>query len=407
MHTPHPQPGSLQVLAHACLEDLGELVDAFLAELASMPPYQGGMIPWTELRQDAEASFEMLLRSIGGLPSPERLSTTSEQIGRRRAQAGVPLEVLLRAVRLDFRILWAALLHRAAPDDLEQLVEGAVTVWEAVEQHTLSVHVNYLDEAAVLSREREQERSRIIGQLLNTGGRDPQVLAQVATALEVAPDAHFAVAVGDPEHERTVREAVKRLHSSGITAHIHIEDRRPLLIAEMPPGTREVPAHWLRDVPCGLGPAARGLAAIPRSVRIATEVSRAAGPETDGPKHLRQVWREVVSGRLSDTGTALADEVLAELETTTEHERSRLVETATAYFASGSVTTTAKALFCHRNTVLNRLHRLGEMTGGDLNHPGHAALVQLALHIRGLGTSGGGREGGAAAKSAREPRERS
>lgn len=185
MHSSGHSAGPLRHLVHACLDDLDELVDAFVAEIAVLPPYRDGLIPTAEVRADAEASFEMLLRLIAGLPVPHRIADVSERVGRRRAQAGMPLEVLLQAVRLDFRVLWSALLRRADPDDTQALIEGAVTVWEAVERHTVGVHVSYLDEAAVLARERERERNRLVAQLLATDGRDPQAVNQVATALEV------------------------------------------------------------------------------------------------------------------------------------------------------------------------------------------------------------------------------
>jgi hypothetical protein len=364
------------------MDDVDELVEAFVAELAQLPPYREELIPRSEVRQDAESSFEMLLRLIAGLPLTDRLAGISEQIGRRRAQAGMPLDVLLQAVRLDFRILWAALLRRATPGDLQSLVAGAVTVWEAVEQHTVGVHVAYLDEAAVLAREQEQERSRIVAQLLSTDGRDAQIRAQVATALEIDPAANFAIAAADPANERTMRDTAERLRANGITAHIHVEERRPVIIAQLPRGSRTLSAHWLRGTPCGLGPTAQSLAAIPRSVRIATEVSKTIGPDADGPQRLQQVWHDVAADRLSEVGNVLAEEVLSEFDTATAYEQSRLVQTATSFFATGSVSATAKDLFCHRNTVLNRLHRLGEMTGGDLTRPEHAVLVQLALRVR-------------------------
>src|SRR5437588_4128818 len=187
-------PGPLRELVRACLDGLDELVAAFVAELRTMDAYASGLVPWPEVREDAEASFELLLRLTADLPVPDRLGDLCERIGRRRAELGVPLEVLLQAVRLDFRVLWDALLRRVRPEDLPALVHSAVRVWEAVEQHTMRIHLAYLDEAARLAREREHERSHLVGRLLATDARDPQVVAQVATALEVDPAGRFVVA---------------------------------------------------------------------------------------------------------------------------------------------------------------------------------------------------------------------
>ena len=373
---------ALRPLVHACLDDVGELVAAFLAELADLPPYRDELIPPAEVRADAEASFEMLLRLIAGLPLPDRIADISERVGRRRAQAGVPLDVLLQAVRLDFRILWSALLSRADPADMHALMEGAVVVWDAVERHTVGVHVSYLDEAAVLARERDQERSRLVAQLLTSDGRDPQIRAQVATALEVDSATPFAVAAGVPSDQRALRAALERLRANGFTAHIHFEERRPVLLIALPKGTQALAENWLQGVACGLGPVAHGLADVPRSVRTAMEVAKVLPPDTSEPMRLRDVWTEIAAERMSEPGSVLAESLLSDVDNLAAHERDRLLETARHYFASGSVADTAREMFCHRNTVLNRLRRLGELTGGDFGRPEHAALVLLALRIR-------------------------
>jgi DNA-binding PucR family transcriptional regulator len=50
-----------------------------------------------------------------------------------------------------------------------------------------------------------------------------------------------------------------------------------------------------------------------------------------------------------------------------------------AYARSGSVQQTASALFCHRNTVVNRLRRFADLTGRQMTTPADAALVLVAL----------------------------
>ena len=75
----------------------------------------------------------------------------------------------------------------------------------------------------------------------------------------------------------------------------------------------------------------------------------------------------------------LAETVLAGLEPLTAHERERLLETVTAYCDSGSVAETTRRLYCHRNTVLNRLGRFTELTGLRPTRPAEAATVLFAL----------------------------
>lgn len=87
----------------------------------------------------------------------------------------------------------------------------------------------------------------------------------------------------------------------------------------------------------------------------------------------------LVANHLGELGTALRDEVLTTVPSLREHERTRLVETVLADLRSGSVSTVAAEVFCHRNTVFNRLHRFVKLTGHDPTRPDHAAAVLVAL----------------------------
>jgi DNA-binding PucR family transcriptional regulator len=60
-------------------------------------------------------------------------------------------------------------------------------------------------------------------------------------------------------------------------------------------------------------------------------------------------------------------------------ERTRVIETATMFLESGSIKAAAESLYCHRNTVVNRLASLRAATGLDLHVPRDAALATVLL----------------------------
>lgn len=60
------------------------------------------------------------------------------------------------------------------------------------------------------------------------------------------------------------------------------------------------------------------------------------------------------------------------------------VRGATAFLMCGGISETATACFCHRNTVLKRLHRFEDMTSLDLRNPKDLALAVLLTHYFGL-----------------------
>ena len=117
-------------------DDADQLNAAFVTRVKAIPPYGRGLVPQDRLETDADLTFEYLLRRIAGLAVPDRLVGVGAAIGRVRARRGVPLNDLLTAVRLDFRVLWEGLRERAEPSDEQLLVARVEDVWTAVEDYT-------------------------------------------------------------------------------------------------------------------------------------------------------------------------------------------------------------------------------------------------------------------------------
>ncbi|MEV0693278.1 helix-turn-helix domain-containing protein [Streptomyces sp. NPDC050388] len=370
----------LRTLVRDCLDDLDDLVEHYVPEVSAFDDYQGVVTP-EDLRDTARASFELLLRLIGGLPVPEDLREVPERLGRRRAHQGVPLERLLQAVRMDFRVLWTAFLERTRPEDLPQLTRGAVRVWEAVEFHTVHVHAAYLDQVAVLAREQERERTALMGRLLSSDGRDQQLVAQAATLLQVNAQSDFAVAVAPPESQEELRRAVTA-RLTGHSPHLQQHNGMLVLVARLPQGADALPSAWLDGVACAVGPVARGLARVPDAVRVTEAIAMTMdGGDTarGGPVTLVDAWMPVAAARLGPIAGMLADSVLSGLDRLSPHERGRLLDTVVAYCESGTVAAVTRDLYCHRNTVLNRLSRFTELTGLHPTRPTEAATVLFAL----------------------------
>ncbi|MGW5697144.1 helix-turn-helix domain-containing protein, partial [Streptomyces asiaticus] len=81
-----------------------------------------------------------------------------------------------------------------------------------------------------------------------------------------------------------------------------------------------------------------------------------------------------------DLGTALADRMLGPVLGLEPADRELLLTTLAAWLeAGGSARRAGALLFCHRNTVLNRLRRYEQLTGRSLDHPREVMELSLAL----------------------------
>ncbi|WP_037065541.1 helix-turn-helix domain-containing protein, partial [Pseudonocardia acaciae] len=377
-HGPDGDQARWAALVGRLRADADGLVTEFIDRVRAIPPYRRGVVPTERLVTDAHLTMQYLLRRIAGLEVPDWLLGTGESIGRDRARLGVPLNDLLTAVRLDFTVLWAALRELSEPDDDGLLVAHVQDVWNAVERYTARIQLSYQTEAALLARERLGERTMLLAALLSDDDPAPDDVARVAVALDVDPTADLLVAAATAEAGNLLRRAADRLAAGGRMVHVQSAGRHNLLLARWDGGTGAPVRAALAGVPCGVGPLAHGLAAVPRGARLAGEIVDVL-PDLDGPTELSEAFLPLAAARLADTAGDLVESVLGGLARAPQRERERLLETVRAYAESGAVADVAARLYCHRNTVRGRLRRFTELTGHDVTVPAQAAAVLLAL----------------------------
>ena len=102
------------------------------------------------------------------------------------------------------------------------------------------------------------------------------------------------------------------------------------------------------------------------------------GLPTPGPCQRRPPGPGWPSSKCSDVGLDLLADLEAGLSGCRGGERERLKETVQHYLDTGSITATAQQLFCHRNTILNRISRFQDLTGVDLAVPAQTARLVVA-----------------------------
>lgn len=375
---------TVEELSRELVRDVAPLAGRFVSELAGIgAPYAGTVVPEETLLADAHRSLELILRLIGRLPVPEHVAGASAEIGAARAEAGVPLDALLQAVRLDARVVWDELRLRAGPGDLPSLVAEAPRVWEAVEHHSMGILAAYQQRVLEMAQARQDERARWFARLLESDGRHPDIRRQAATVLGFEEGAWFAVVAFPPGPLAALRPVREQLAVLGVRVHTQDWPAGSIVVLQLPTRAGAAAAEgWFRGVRCAVSPAVEGLAELPRAVRLAELTLYALPPDASGPLATRDLWPAIAAGMLGEFRTDLVRDALGGLEELPGRDVARVLETVERYLRTGSVAETARQLYCHRNTVLNRLHQFASATGRDVMTSADAAVVTLALRAR-------------------------
>ncbi len=238
-----------------------------------------------------------------------------------------------------------------------------------------------------------RERRVLLSRLLagDPGGTE-SLAAQAAAArvrpeslwigLSIAPsDTHGGLALAqDVAHEAGARALAAELDG---TTHALLAVH-PLHAAETRVGvSRALSRPGLR---AGLGPVA-GIEGAGRSLRAAGQTLSlpARGPGLDGPLLAEDVVVDRLLAAVTDPRLLadLVDEQLGGL--LGSRNAAALLETLDRYLASGgSKAATARALHLRRQSVHQRLARVAEHVGGDLDDPRRQTALRLAIAARAL-----------------------
>lgn len=365
------------------LEDPGVLVEEFLTEFRELQGYESSIVGDVDLRESNHRAVEYLIRTLLHIPLPTDLRDFPTQLGRRRARQGLPFSSLSRAVRLNFSVLWRYIMTRASPAD-ELFLSYSAEFWRTLDLYAEEVQLAYLDEANTRTRDRANHRAELFALLMASGGADPDAARRLAATLQVEPGQAFRVILPRPGRDGELLRLGQTLQREGVRVIAQPLESTTVLLLPVDDEGRELPGGTeIAAVDCVVSPVARGIAQLPSAVEVGLALVDARPAAAAGAYALRDGWPRVMVSGMGRVGELFADEVLSPLLAIAEPDRTACIDTALHYLASGSVVESAKALFCHRNTVVNRLARIRELTGFDLTVPRDAAGMILAFEYRG------------------------
>ena len=306
-----------------------------------------------------------------------------------RALAGViSLQQTVDLVRLGIEVVETNLDAVLDPDDARDVHAGVLRYGREVAFATAEV---YARAAEVRGAWDARLEALVVDSVLRAEA-DETMLSR-ASALGWGDRGAVAVVLGSVHEERRETdlfdEVRRAARAAGMDALCATQgDRLVVLLGGVGDGS----AHGVDDTskaaravldffgpgPVVVGPAVNDLEHAHVSARGALSAHRAAAGWPEAPRPVRA--DELLAERaLAGDGHArrhLVEEVYLPLR----GGRDTLVETLAAYNASGrSLEATARALFCHPNTVRYRLRQVGDLTGLTPTDARDAFTLEIAL----------------------------
>jgi hypothetical protein len=385
------EPGIAGPLARSVLSRASTLADTLVATIGEHNPGYETMavVPPEDLWQSCHDNIARVLELVAGAPADEEHYDAARATGTRRAEQRMPLDGVLRSFRLGGRLVWEALIEQARREDTvdaDALLDVATRVWEVVDETSAQVAASYHATQRRLLRAVEQRRATLWEGLLAGRGRESPFAHVAARVLGLPVDGPYA-AVALDEHAgagANVAAAREQLTGTGISSAWQARANVVVGLLALAEPALETALNALRGAlgaPAGVSLVVHGLAEVETAYQQAVLARRTVAPGARDIAALRENLPEALIISAPDLADKLVDDWLGPLLELPVTECRLLLGTLQTWVASAcSTTRTAQAAHCHRNTVVNRLRRIEEVTGHVLL--GDTAPVELSLALR-------------------------
>lgn len=362
--------------------EMPSFVRQVIASLVERVPAYA-QLPAEELAGDIYRVTEHVLRAFaavlasGELPSAEELAFLRESAARR-AEEGVPIDVVLTAYHVGIQVVWETLVPEARPEEVSDVLALNALVMRYLQLVTPVVSAGYLDERQTMFDDERSARATLLTGLLAGTVEAPGPFVVLALEVPPHPDELLAgvdAAVASRRKLRRLRAELERHSREPVLSSLTPDGGLALLPGEDLPLERIV-ADVTRasGVPLTVAAVAAPPSGVATAAVLAREVLLVARGSGPGLYRLTDVLLEY---QLSRPSAAL--EPLAAIVSPLTDE---LVQTLEVYLRRGSRRPAASELHVHPNTVDYRLRRVAELTGLDPTRIEHVTLLTAALAAR-------------------------
>ncbi|MEQ4720695.1 helix-turn-helix domain-containing protein [Nonomuraea sp. B19D2] len=380
-------------------ETLGEGPAAWAVETAvwmtqevirQVPAYGGGRAPFETLRRSVEASVLTALTGLflGVRPSPELVPVEAVEGNAELVRRGVPLELVLRGVRIGHACLHQRLMEaidaEPGPVRLAESHRVSELLFSYADAHASRMAEEYIAERDRWQASTEAARRRIVDDIL-AGRRIDRETAGRTLGYEVARH-HLAFVVAADELDTTAEvlrrfaaEVGRAVGGQGVlTVQAGPSDVWAWTAWPSPAGRGALEIRVPEGLRLAVGPVAYGVAGFRRSHLGAREAQDFLGEEVRLCRYADIRVRSLLAAG-GERARWFAEETLGAL-LGGDRRTAELRETLRVYLASGrSPQRAADLLHVSRNTVSYRIKQAQELLGHAL--PDDLLELRLALEI--------------------------
>lgn len=382
----------LLTAAEVLLERIPELTEELIGDLAKHSPLFDLAVPRDEHWQQVSEAMRYGIEAFTARRKDTRKDLEyARELGLRRAEQGLPLDLLLYAYRRAGRLTWDALLDIVTEEDpgaLPVLARTAGAMWVGIEQQASATAEAYRAGELEMSR-RSDERVQALLDALLAGDGAPGLAARAAAGLDLPEQGRYAVVVIPVDR----RDSVHRVGSAGgMRLFWRMRAEQELAVVALGSSSLDELVAELADRcpgPGGISPVVDGLAELGRARRLAETALATCGAEERALVRLSERLPTALVVRQPELAGELVQAVLGPLLDLEPADRAVLLETLDAWLAAeGSAGRAATRLYCHRNTVFNRLRRLEHVTSRSLSRPQDLVALTLARDAHRLSAGG-------------------
>ncbi|HEU5475166.1 MAG TPA: helix-turn-helix domain-containing protein [Actinophytocola sp.] len=404
MVTVEPAAGAVPIESAGLVAALRERLDAIAERwvshiVAKNSAYlDNALVSLPDLRRTCRDNAESVLRLLAGDLTTEREPMAVVRASARRAaERGIPLDSLLRSYRLGGLALWQELAGCAAGRGEPELVDLAGALWLTVDEVSaeFATCYHYHRTELELLRMAEQRRRVMVDELLRGRGRDGGFAEEAALKLELPADSPYLVVTVEPTSSGRpgVEMPAETLAAGGFRSVWQVSGELLVGLVALERAGQDAALRRLRPAMRGrggIGPVVSGLGQVDEAYQFASVAMATLPAGKPGLAILEDHLPEALLVRSPDLADMLVRELLGPVLDLPGKEGHYLLTTLAVWIDTNcSVAHTATRLYCHRNTVLNRLNRLESLLGRPLKGRATFVAVSLALTAWELGRGRG------------------